>query len=274
VFTTTLPAATWGTHTQFRWRQLSNSGTGFDQWALDDFRLQALAPPPPNAPPFIISSANSSTAIALFWAGVNQATSYSIERKQGSGSWNVLASVSGSVTYFTDITAVPATAYSYRVQALNAGGASPYSATTTCLTWSQKQEWIYLNFGSLNAIPEQALETGGVDGTVLLLRFAFNLNADESWRTYTPDSGSGAPAIWLEPSSNRLRVEFARRKTASNPDIVYQVQFSNDLVGWTDSNSPVSITPIDSIWERVVYEDTTGPAQTASRLCRVTVASQ
>ncbi len=43
---TNLPAASLSTATQFRWRQLSHSGSTFDNWALDDISIDAGPTPP------------------------------------------------------------------------------------------------------------------------------------------------------------------------------------------------------------------------------------
>src|SRR3954453_14538306 len=44
--TTNLPAGALSAATQFRWRQLSHSGTCCDHWALDDISIDAGPSPP------------------------------------------------------------------------------------------------------------------------------------------------------------------------------------------------------------------------------------
>lgn len=41
-----IPPAAWSPTTQFRWRQVSNSGAGQDNWALDDIVISSVGPPP------------------------------------------------------------------------------------------------------------------------------------------------------------------------------------------------------------------------------------
>ena len=262
VFSIAIPAGAASPNTQFRWRQLANSGAGTDAWALDDVRVQGVAPAPPDAPPFIISSPSSSTSIAVLWIEADRAMSYVLERRQGTNSWVPLTTRTVSMTYYTDVTVLPATAYSYRVKAVNAGGVSPYSSTTTSTAWSQIEEWLFLNYGTPDALSDGGMKTAGADGTRPLVRFAFGLTASEPARTLIPgQSASGFPAIWLDSARDRLCVEFVRRKNSTNPGIAYTVLFGSSLIDWTPGGAQVSAVSIDSIWERVRYEDTITASQ-------------
>jgi hypothetical protein len=119
------------------------------------------------------------------------------------------------------------------------------------------------------------MQATGPDGTRPLLRFAFNLTATEPPRTLVPgQSTSGFPAIWFDPARNRLCLEFIRRKASTNPDIIYAVQFSGTLSDWNASGTETSVTSINSIWERVRYEDTVSASQSQTRFCRVAVRLQ
>ncbi|HXJ61006.1 MAG TPA: fibronectin type III domain-containing protein, partial [Verrucomicrobiae bacterium] len=109
----TLPSEACTTQTRLRWRQLAHSGQGLDTWALEDVRLEGIAPAPPAAPPFIISSPNSSTAIAVFWIQAERALYYVLERRQAAGAWLPLATLPSFANYYLDESVLPATAYSY-----------------------------------------------------------------------------------------------------------------------------------------------------------------
>ncbi len=101
-----------------------------------------LAPPPPVVP-FVISNPTSSTAIALYWIGVEGAAKYVVERKLAPQEWGVAATVPGNVTYLTDPGLIADTAYAYRVKAVNSEATEgAYSPTTLSLTWSQLEEWL------------------------------------------------------------------------------------------------------------------------------------
>jgi len=266
-----IPAGAYSPGTQFRWRQLSNSGSRFDCWALDDFCVQPPVPKPPGPPPFLISNPNSATAIAIFWADSDRSSYYVIERKQANQPWAALATIPARTPYYTDTNALPSTAYSYRIKAGNAGGESTYSAVTTSLTWSQLEDWVYQNYGSIDALTSDELGKPGPDGIVRALRYAFNLAADTPASVLEAGGSSGFPAIWLDVPRNRLCVEFVRRKASTNPGVDYTVQFCDALPAWQESGTQVTITPIDAIWERVRWEGSRSRDTANNRFCQVRV---
>jgi len=110
------------------------------------------------------------------------------------------------------------------------------------------------------------------DGSLPLLRFSFNLTANETQHIVQPGETNGCPAISFDSTRNRIRIDFVRRKASANPGIIYQVEFSSDLTHWTTNASLLSTTPIDSIWERVCYEDSVSRSQADARFSRVTVS--
>lgn len=100
------------------------------------------------------------------------------------------------------------------------------------------------------------------DGVSNLLEWAFNLNplvSDRRWLTAGTGT-SGLPRITPIGSGadRRLRVEYLRRKSASAPELVYQVEFGGgfSVADWSTATSPEKVTSIDDNWERVVQEDT------------------
>jgi hypothetical protein len=270
-FSVPIPSIAFSPTTQFRWRQPMHSGPASDCWALEDVAIRGSAPLRPEAPPFVISSASSSTSIAILWIAVNRAANYVVERRLSSEAWSAIATVPGTVTYFTDTSVTPSSAYSYRVKAVNAAGDSPYSPVTTSFTWSQIQQWANDNFGNPDAM-NGLMTTPNDDGTLPLLRYAFNLNSDEPAKYVAPGQSSGFPAIWLDSTRNRLCIEFVRRKAAMNPGITYRAQFCHDLWSWQDAPAVLTTTPIDSIWERVRYEDAIQANQAPARFGRVIVS--
>ena len=265
----TIPTSAYSGTTRFRWRQSGNSGPGFDVWALEDLVVHGPAPEAPEAVPFVISSPSSCTSIAILWIPGSGAASYVVERRQGAQAWTRLATVAG--TYYTDESLMPQTAYSYRVQAVNAGGAAAYSPVTTTVTWSQVEQWAYDNFGNPDSITSTAMTSPLADGTLPLLRYAFNLGIDEPARYLGPGEHNGFPRIWFNPARHRLWVEFVRRKPAMNPGVSYHVQFSSDLTSWTSSGVEVTRIPIDAVWERVCYEDRVDAPEATPRFARVGV---
>lgn len=271
-YSISVPVAAYGPATQFRWRQLANSGASFDCWALDDVVVRGAAPLPPAPVPFVISSPNSSSSIGVFWVGAAGATHYVVERKSGQQPWSIVALVPTYVTYFIDSALTPSTPYSYRIQASNASGSAAYSPTTTSFTWSQIQQWLADNYGSPEALTVAEMTLPAKNGCQPILRYAFNLTADEPLHLLEQGQNSGFPRIWLDHGSGRIWVEFVCRKPSMQPGISYEVQFSHDALNWESSGLHVSTAPIDDLWERVYYMDSLGVSNAASRYCRVTVS--
>ena len=110
--------------------------------------------------------------------------------------------------------------------------------------------------------PDQEADGDGISN---LLEYACNLNpAVANVASVNAGTGtSGLPALsFLTSPSRRLRIEFLRRKTASNSGLTYTAQFCDTLLdtgtgGWTDATGSPVITSIDETWERVVIEDET-----------------
>jgi titin len=87
----------------------------------------------PAAPTGLTATASSPSQINLSWSGVSGATSYAVQRSPDGSSWAPLASGLTTASY-ADTGLQPATAYFYRVQASNAAGSGPFSATASATT--------------------------------------------------------------------------------------------------------------------------------------------
>ncbi|HET9983242.1 MAG TPA: fibronectin type III domain-containing protein [Longimicrobiales bacterium] len=99
-------------------------------------RFDVVAPPPspPAAPTGLVAQATSATLVTLTWqdASANE-TAFVVERQSGSAAFAVVDSVGANTTSLQDAVA-PATTYTYRVKACNAGGCSAYSNTAQATT--------------------------------------------------------------------------------------------------------------------------------------------
>lgn len=267
-----IPSGAMSTSTRFRWRQFAHTGSGFDSWALEDVCIITEVPEPPQQPPFILSSASSSVAIALYWAAVSEVDSYLIERRSLSSQWDTIATVSGSRNYYTDSGLKANTWYTYRVSAINAGGTSIPSNVTGSITYSQIAEWSMAHFGDPGIMTVEELMKVRDDGHSYLLKFAYNLDPSDSPQMVEKETGiRGVPQVWFNTDLDCLCAEFVRRKQSSNPGITYRLQFSNDLLEWADAETASSSSSIDDIWERVVYIDRNSQSKT-KRFCRVVVS--
>ncbi|MBK9138012.1 MAG: fibronectin type III domain-containing protein [Verrucomicrobia bacterium] len=85
-------------------------------------------PNPPAAPANLTATAVSPTQINLAWQDLaNNETGFQVERSIAGGAWTLAATLGANVTVFQDTGLTPETAHSYRVRAVNAGGASAWS---------------------------------------------------------------------------------------------------------------------------------------------------
>jgi hypothetical protein len=132
---------------------------------------------------------------------------------------------------------------------------------------SPVQSWQIAKFGSASA-SEAALDfDADKDGLKNLIEYAFKLEPQvPGVPILTTGTGtSGLPRITPVGSgaSQRLRLEYVRKKASSNPGITYIPQFSSSLQGggtggWSAITGPETVQSIDTEWERVVVEDTAG----------------
>jgi hypothetical protein len=92
-------------------------------------------PQPPAAPTNLTASARSTTSIGLSWQdNSSNETNFIVERKKGTGSYSVVATLGANVTSYLDTGLAKNTTYTYRVKASNADGDSAYSNEATATT--------------------------------------------------------------------------------------------------------------------------------------------
>ena len=249
-----IPTAAHGPATFFRWRQGLHSGANKDTWAIDNVIIQSLVFAP-SAPDFITAAPVGESRIAISWLGATNATSYLVERSADGQNWTPLALQPESAPYYTDDTCLAGTWYAYRVISLNEAGESTASSMAWVQSYEQMAYWRLSNFGSTSSAGDAA-DLAKIQGHATNLeKFAFGLSARAEASDHVAGSDQGGlPAIWID-EEGYLQVEFLRRKASSNPGINYLVQYSDDLSQWTTSNALVENVSIDSIWERVRFEE-------------------
>lgn len=92
---------------------------------------------PPKAPSSLVASLVAGTQVDLFWTvNSDDETSLTVWRKGGGSGWTPIGSVAAQSTNFYDSGLSPGTPYTYRVQAIGAVGASPWSNQLTVTTQS------------------------------------------------------------------------------------------------------------------------------------------
>lgn len=85
--------------------------------------------PPASAPSLGVPTTNGTGSYTVNWGGVSGATNYTLQEQVNGGGWSTAYSGSGTSKAFSGMSA--GASYSYRVQACNAGGCGPWSATHT-----------------------------------------------------------------------------------------------------------------------------------------------
>jgi plastocyanin len=148
-------------------------GTGSGTITIQD---DDSGPTAPAAPSMLVATAQSTSDVQLTWkdnsSGANEETAFRIESKTGGGAFSQIASTGADATGATISSLAPATAYTFRVRASNAGGNSAFSNEATATTFGSTAPCV--------AGPHTlCLGTGG--------RF----KAEVTW---TPPGGSAGPA--------------------------------------------------------------------------------
>lgn len=86
------------------------------------------------APGGLTASATSSSRITLSWSDVQGESGYRIERSLNGSTWALVGTTGTNASSFADTGLAANTTYFYRVQAVNAGGASAFSGTSSATT--------------------------------------------------------------------------------------------------------------------------------------------
>ena len=104
-------------------------------WAGAQLIAAPAVPMPPAAPSGLIATATSATQINLTWTNTaNNATGLIIQRSTDGVTFTQIATTPATATSYSDTTAVGATAYTYRVAAVNAFGTSAFSPAASVTT--------------------------------------------------------------------------------------------------------------------------------------------
>ena len=91
-------------------------------------------PNPPTAPTGLSAATVSDTQLSLVWTdNSNNETGFNVERQNGAA-WTVVATLPANATFYIDGGLTAATGYTYRVDAVNAGGPSAYTNSATATT--------------------------------------------------------------------------------------------------------------------------------------------
>jgi hypothetical protein len=212
----------------------------------------------PATPAALVAEAVDVNSIALTWEDLSDIeTSYELERSPASeGNWLTVATLDANTTGFLDVGLSADSAYNYRVRALNANGASDFSAVASASTppVATFSDWqIDTGLSEMNEADAEATADPDGDGIANLLEYA--LGGDP----LIPNSAS-LPQISVD--NTYMTITFLRLRS----DIIYRIKASDDLVTW----SVIAENP-GSVGSWVTVEDTVSIAEASRRFLRLEI---
>jgi hypothetical protein len=184
----------------------------------------AVMPTPPLAPSNLTAKAISSTQIVLAWRdNADNEAGFKIERKTGScastTAWSHVATKTANSITFTNSGLIAGTAYSYRIRASNAGGASTSSNCATATTGKA---------GTPNA--PAGLKATSVSAKKITLTWADKSTDETSFKVYRKDSGAWGLLTTL-PANATAAVSYSDAAATGNTATTgysYHVQACNE----------------------------------------------
>lgn len=139
---------------------------------------------------------------------------------------------------------------SVETRAFGAGGETSPIIVDTRITY---EEWA----GSANLVPpdDGATAMPHHDGVTNLNKFAFNMDASKpDSHSMTAEGFSGWPIgeVVTQDGNSVLCLISVRRRDSVG--LQYKAMFSRDSATWIEVTSPIQVTPLSPIWERVRYQ--------------------
>ena len=229
------------------------------------YTINVAAATPPTAPAITVNPSGStinSGGTATLNVTATGTAPLTYTWYQGAAGVTTTQVQTGTTSSFT--TPALTTTTSYWVKVSNAASSTASSTAATVTVRNPYEAWMFATGTGVPANLIGPMNIAQGDGVTNLLKFAFNLNPnihDIRRLTVGSNNNPGLPGTTLI-AGNKLRIEFIRRKSTTNPGITYTPQFCSNPSTWTDAaiiNTPVSI---DTTWERVVVDD---PAPTGAR---------
>ncbi|SFK75849.1 hypothetical protein [Rhodanobacter glycinis] len=158
--TATSWAATGKSDGTYSYRVRACNVTGCGAWSgVASVIVQRLTPPP--APASVSVPATSSGNVAVSWPSSSTATSYTLQHRLGTGSWNTV--YSGGNTS-TTVTESATGSYTYQVQACGAGGCSGWTGSGTVAVTVPPASAPNLSVPSSNSTGSYTVSWTGIGG--------------------------------------------------------------------------------------------------------------
>ena len=113
-------------NTLYRYRVRAVNTAGASDWSNE--AEATTLPSPPLAPAGLVVTTNAPTQLGLLWQDYSDnETAFALFRKSGGSDWVKIATLAPNVIRYTDSGLNPETTYTYRLRAVNQGGASLWS---------------------------------------------------------------------------------------------------------------------------------------------------
>ncbi len=108
------------------------NATGVNPGYVVEWNANPNIPPIPAAPTNLTAALGASNDVLLGWKdnSTNEA-SFQVDRRTAAGFYGTIGSAAADATAYDDTASIPSTQYTYRVRAVNAGGASAYTNEVT-----------------------------------------------------------------------------------------------------------------------------------------------
>ena len=262
-YTIKVTPATAGTYS-FRIKAWENSGNSGNSVLSGTFTFNVAAATPPTAPAITVNPSGStinSGGTATLNVTATGTAPLTYTWYQGAAGVTTTQVQTGTTSSFT--TPALTTTTSYWVKVSNAASSTASSTAATVTVRNPYEAWMFATGTGVPANLIGPMDIAQGDGVTNLLKFAFNLNPnihDIRRLTVGSNNNPGLPGTTLI-AGNKLRIEFIRRKSTTNPGITYTPQFCSNPSTWTDATI-INTVSIDTTWERVVVDD---PAPTGAR---------
>ena len=196
----------------YRVRAINSLGSS----AYSNTASASTTPPQPGAPTLLTVTAVTFAQVTLAWQDNSAGEDgFEIERKTENGAYTLIAGVGVNVTGYTDNGVSELTSYTYRVRAVNAGGASAYSNEASATTPLQPM------------LAPSNLTAGAVASTEIRLAWTDNSANETGFKIERKVSGGVYAQLAISPAHTGTGAGISYTDTSAlqpNTGYVYRVR--------------------------------------------------
>lgn len=221
--------------------------------SLDSISFATQLSTPPASPSNFTATATSSSQISLSWSAVTGANSYSLERRQGTGSYSQIATP--TTTTFVDSGLQANTSYSYQLKAVNTLGSSAAvsASATTQIALGTGTGLLGEYYDNLNFTGSRVLRT--------------DASINFSWGSGVPVAGIAADSFSIRWSGEIQPLYSETYSFYTTSDDGVRLWINNQLLidNWTDHAATVNQATLSLLANqkyaiRLEYYENTGDA--------------